>query len=63
MFALYALAGDAGCALGPTVVGRVAAANADNLKSGITAALVFPVCMGIALLALALNRRKKVILQ
>lgn len=63
MFALYALAGDTGCALGPTVVGRVAAANADNLKSGITAALVFPVCMGIALLALALNRRKKVILQ
>jgi len=45
MFALLSLAGDAGCSLGPTAVGFVSAALGDNLKSGLLAALVFPLAM------------------
>ena len=49
MFALFALAGDIGCASGPTLAGAVAAAAGDNLKTGISAAIVFPILMGIGL--------------
>ncbi len=55
MFALLALAGDLGCAGGPTFVGMVSSAAGDNLKMGILAAIVFPVL----LLALLLARRLK----
>lgn len=54
MFALLALAGDLGCSLGPTLVGRVSGAAGDNLRLGILAAVVFP---GLLLAALELNRR------
>lgn len=52
MFAYFALAGDLGCSLGPTVVGRVSGIFADNLKVGILAAIIFPVLMiaGVGLL-------------
>lgn len=53
MFALFALAGDLGCSSGPTLVGLVADA-AGGLKSGLTAALTFPVLL---LLGLYLLRR------
>lgn len=43
MYALMALAGDVGCAAGPTLVGFVANANHNNLQSGLLMALVFPV--------------------
>ena len=43
MYALMALAGDVGCSCGPTVVGMVANSCGGNLKSGILAAIVFPV--------------------
>lgn len=43
MYALMALAGDIGCASGPTVVGFAANAFGGNLKAGLLAALVFPV--------------------
>lgn len=51
MFALLALGGDVGCSLGPTVVGKVAAAFNDSLNMGILAALIFPILLlaGIAL--------------
>lgn len=51
MFALLALAGDTGCSLGPTVVGFVSAAFHDNLKSGLLAAIIFPMLLlaGLAL--------------
>lgn len=42
MYAFMALAGDIGCSSGPTVVGMVANANGDNLKTGLFAAMVFP---------------------
>ena len=56
MFALLALAGDAGCSLGPAVVGFVSAALNDNLKLGMISATIFPF---ILLLGLIVNNRKK----
>lgn len=54
MFALFALAGDTGCSLGPAVVGFVSSAFQDNLKTGLLAAILFPVLL---LVGLALCRR------
>lgn len=42
MFALLALAGDVGCAGGPTLTGMVSGALGDDLKMGILAGTVFP---------------------
>ena len=47
MFAFLALSGDLGCSAGPTFVGVVAGHHGDNLKIGIAAALVFPICMAV----------------
>lgn len=55
MFALLALAGDTGASAGPSLVGFVSGALNDNLKLGILTAIIFPVCMLVALL---LNRMK-----
>ena len=54
MFALFALAGDTGCSLGPAVVGFVSSAFHDNLKTGLLAAILFP---ALLLVGLALCRR------
>lgn len=43
MYALMALAGDVGCSVGPSVVGFIASANENNLKTGLAAAIVFPI--------------------
>ncbi|WP_130837978.1 MFS transporter [Lachnoclostridium sp. Marseille-P6806] len=59
MFALFALAGDAGCSLGPTVVGTVAAASGNHLKTGILAAIVFPILMLLWLLLLQKRNKKR----
>lgn len=56
MFALLALAGDLGCSLGPTLVGRVSGAAGDNLRLGILAAVVLPVLL---LVALMWNRKRE----
>lgn len=53
MFALFALAGDVGCSVGPALVGAVSDARGD-MKRGILCAVVFPV---VLLLALAAKRR------
>lgn len=45
MFALLALAGDVGCVAGPTLVGLVAGAAGDNLKTGLFAAILFPLLL------------------
>ena len=42
MFAFLALGGDIGCSSGPTLVGMISSACADNLKLGILAGVVFP---------------------
>jgi fucose permease len=49
MFAFLALAGDVGCAGGPTVVGMVSGAFDNNLKMGILAGVVFPVLLLIGI--------------
>ncbi len=49
LFALLALAGDVGCAGGPTLVGMVSAAAEDNLKTGIFAGVMFPIILLISL--------------
>lgn len=54
MFALFAVAGDLGCAGGPALVGLVSAANGDNLKSG----LLFGTIFAAALLACVLIARQ-----
>lgn len=54
MFALFALAGDTGCSLGPAVVGFVSSGFHDNLKAGLLAAILFPMLL---LAGLALCRR------
>ena len=50
MFALLALAGDLGCAGGPTLVGLISDALGDNLKLGILTGIVFPAVMVICLM-------------
>jgi len=50
MFAVLALAGDLGCASGPTLAGVVSGIFQDNLKVGILTAVVFPVIMLVLLL-------------
>ncbi len=50
MFAFFALAGDVGCSVGPGLVGLAAEAMGEDLKKGLLAALVFPICMLLLLL-------------
>lgn len=50
MFAYLALAGDLGCSLGPTVVGRFSGMFNDNIKVGILAASVFPILLIIGII-------------
>lgn len=45
MFALLALAGDLGCSAGPTLAGFVSGSFGGDLKTGIFAAVLFPVLM------------------
>lgn len=45
LFALLALAGDLGCAGGPTLAGYIAGRAGDNLKAGILCAVIFPIML------------------
>ncbi|MEG0565663.1 MAG: MFS transporter, partial [Hungatella sp.] len=45
MFALLALAGDLGCSSGPTFVGMISNMAGGNLKTGLLAAVAFPVLL------------------
>lgn len=45
MFAMLAVAGDLGCSAGPSVVGVVSDLCKNNLKAGILAAVLFPLCL------------------
>ena len=55
LFALLALAGDVGCSAGPFLVGMVSSASNQNLKTGLLAAVVFPV---IILITIIFNKNK-----
>lgn len=45
MFAILALAGDVGCALGPAIVGFIANRTIYGLRAGMVPVLIFPVIM------------------
>ena len=45
MFALFAVAGDIGCSVGPTLAGLVSSSMGDNLRMGIFSAIVFPLIL------------------
>ena len=51
LFAFLALAGDLGCAGGPTLVGFISGAFHDNLKIGILTAIIFPILLLVLLFA------------
>lgn len=55
MFALLALAGDVGCAGGPTLAGLVSSGAGGDLRTGILAAVVFPALLLVGLLCARRN--------
>ncbi|MCM1174587.1 MAG: MFS transporter [Blautia sp.] len=59
MFALLALAGDLGGAIGPTIVGNISQKAGDNLSSGVLAGVGFPIILVICVLALMKNSKHK----
>lgn len=58
MFALLALAGDVGCAGGPTVVGMVSGTLGNNLKMGFLAGVIFPILLLIGIYLCQIWNRK-----
>mgnify|MGYP004623572119 CR=1 FL=1 len=50
MFALLAMAGDLGGSVGPVIVGRVTQLAGDNIRTGMTVGLIFPVVLVAGLL-------------
>ncbi len=58
MFALLALAGDLGCLAGPTTVGFVSGIFDDNLKVGLTVAVIFPALAVLGMFLLSKHRDK-----
>lgn len=59
MFAFLALAGDLGATVGPVTVGKVAELTGENLKNGLLAATIFPICMTLGLFILYKYSRHK----
>lgn len=59
LFALLALAGDLGCMSGPTIVGEIAGAAGDSLKTGLLFSIAFPIVLIIC--CCMLKRKKSVI--
>lgn len=58
MFASFALAGDLGCTVGPSIVGFVSGSN-DNIAKGLLCSVVFPAAMIICLLFIRIKNKKK----
>lgn len=59
MFALLALAGDAGCLVGPALVGFCAGAFGDDVGTGLAFALIFPVLFIILMACLGRNKKSE----
>lgn len=59
MFAFMALAGDLGCSSGPTLVGMVAEAAGGDLKTGLLAAVGFPILILCGIFLLGRYRRRE----
>jgi MFS family permease len=58
MFAFLDLAGDLGATAGPVLVGKIAEITDENLKNGLLAATIFPICMTLTLLWLYKRSKK-----
>ena len=50
LFALLALAGDLGGAVGPAIIGNVSQKAANNLQAGVLAGIGFPIVLVISVL-------------
>lgn len=59
MFALLALAGDLGGAVGPAIVGNISQAAGENLQAGVLAGAGFPVVLAICVLILQRKYRTR----
>lgn len=58
MFAMFALAGDIGCAAGPAIVGNLAEVLGGKLSLGILCGITFPILMAGGLVLYRLSRKK-----
>lgn len=58
MFALLAMAGDLGGALGPAIVGNITQRAGDDMQKGMLAGCAFPLILMISLLLLNRARRR-----
>ena len=59
MFALLAMAGDLGGAMGPGIVGMISQKNGDNLQAGLFAGSIFPVILIVFLVIFKMMKGKK----
>ncbi len=59
MFALLALAGDAGCMAGPSAVGALADVFGGKIQSGLAFGLIVPVCMFLVLFFYREKKKEK----
>lgn len=59
MFALLALAGDLGGAVGPAIVGNISQAAGENLQAGVLAGAGFPVVLAVCVLMLQRKYRAR----
>ena len=58
MFAILALAGDAGCLLGPSIAGAVAELWDGSIQKAFLLAIVFPAILALAVLFLNSENKK-----
>lgn len=54
---IYALGGDLGCSVGPTLAGMVSSRFGDDLRTGILTAILFPAVLLVSVLALSRRDR------
>ena len=59
LFAFLALAGDVGCSLGPTIVGRLSSIFNDNIKIGNLFSSIFPILLIIGIILSGINKKIK----
>ena len=59
MFALLAMAGDMGGALGPWIVGNITQSAGDNMQKGMLAGCVFPIVLTLVLLIMKKSKKAK----
>lgn len=58
LFAFLALAGDAGCTSGPTLVNIIAGTGENSLKTGFAVAIIFPLTLAAGITALLKTDKK-----